>query len=716
MKTLFSIFLFVLISFQLKAQNIALTKADRLYQLYAYSEAVDSYEKLLKRNADDEYLIQQIAYCYEKMEAYNLALVYFEKHIKSKRARYEDFYKYATLLLIDGQFERAIEEFKRCIQKMPDDRRPYEQIERINEFDRLNLLQNISDIINVDFNTRFADMSPAYYKDSIAFISARDSLSGYNYSWNNEPFLDIYEFTKSNKGEIKIEKMPGVNTKYHEGPLAFTNNFETIWFTRNNQNFSGKSGDETNNLRIYRADWNGKKWGDVEAFQFNSNDYSVGHPAFSSDGNTMYFTSDMDGSIGQTDLFKVKRIEVEDKNGNLIPAWSEPENLGHQFNTEGKEMLPFFDSLGVMYFSSDGLIGFGGLDVYAAIPVADSFKVINIGQPINSTYDDFSFIVANDFRSGYICSNRPGGKGGDDIYSFSIGLQHLYIYVKTVQESSPVPNATVNYSVDKEDYQKGKTEENGFVILDVAFYKNFYFESTTPNFLLNSELKNGLEISKVSDTQKTVYIDNATIVEVLVLDDQSRIPLAGFDWTITLSNGDTLNFVNDPSNKIKYEMEKTKTIDVDFFKADLISKGTSIDINVEFETKLSEMVKLESIYKGKTFTLDNLYYDLNSTTIREDAVNVLDQLYYILMENPTINIEFSSYTDSRGNKNYNQRLSQRRAQNAVDYLIDKGIDKDRMVAVGYGESELLNECEDGVECSEEEHQINRRTEIKILDF
>ncbi|MFA9388595.1 MAG: OmpA family protein [Prolixibacteraceae bacterium] len=716
MKKLLLLLLIISFSVQLKAQNIALSKADRLYQLYAYSEAVVSYEKLLEKNPDNDYLIQQIAFCYVKMGRFKDALPYYEKHITSKRSRFEDQFQYGMLLLTDQQFANATAQFKKCLELKPGDKRAAEQIERIASFGKLNLLHMVDTIFNESFNTRFTDMSAAFFKDSIAYVSARDSSGGSTYSWDNQPFLDIYQFGFDKKGRPDIVKMPGINTKYHEGPLVFTNNDQTVWFTRNNQKFSKSSGDQTNNLRIYIADWDGKKkWKNARDFQYNSDQYSVGHPAFSTDKNTMYFASNREGAYGETDLFKVKKVEVE-KKGQMVTEWTEPENMGPQFNTKGKEMFPFVDNRGVLFFASDGLSGFGGLDIFAAFPVADSFNVINLGQPINSTYDDFSFIVKNNLTDGYLTSNRPGGVGSDDIYSFHIGLQHLMLNVKSLNNNQPIANATITSSAKGEENVSFKTDENGILWMDVDFHKNYYFEASDPRYISNVDSLQAYEIFKISDHAKTIYLDNASQIQVLALNEENNDPVAGVTIELTFKSGKVIEKITDGSGKVMCRVDQPGLVNIAFHKEGYQSLESSLNVDKIGEGNFSKTARLVPIYAGKTITLENLYYDVNSAVIRPDAALVLDELYQLLVEFPSMKIELSSHTDCRATSKYNQVLSQKRAESAVVYLVSKGIDQSRMIAVGYGESKLLNRCSDGVDCSEAEHQINRRTEIKILEF
>jgi outer membrane protein OmpA-like peptidoglycan-associated protein/tetratricopeptide (TPR) repeat protein len=709
----------VTISVQLFAQkNYETTRCDELYRMYAYSDAVQGYLKLHDKNPENEYFIQQIAFCYQKMGFYKDALPYYEKQVKGKRVRNEDLYQYALLLLIDQQFEKAKQGFLDYKKLNPSDKRVDAQISRIENFSKLNLLKLVDTLFFEPYNTRFADMSAAFYQSSIAFVSARDSSGGETYSWNNEPFLDIYKIETNVNGTSDIQKFAGVNTKYHEGPMAFTNSDSTIWFTRNNQKFTGSENEQTSNLRIYISDFDGKKWGKTKEFQYNSNDYSVGHPAFSPDGNTLYFASNMPGSIGETDLFKVKKIQQVNKKGVPEWTWSEPENMGKQFNTPGKEMFPFVDTRGVIFFASDGRVGFGGLDIFAAFPVADSFNVMNLGQPINSTYDDFSFIIDKNLSSGYLTSNRPGGHGSDDIYSFKVGKQKLFIAVKSIKTNLPIANSEIKFSVNGKTALLGKTDEKGDITTDVEYDKTYYFDFSHPNFIPNRDSLPAFGIFKLNNHSLTVFLDNVaqTMLDVIVVNEENGEPVQGANVLITSENGNKQPYITNAEGKIEHVVDATGKVKITAGKEKFLSSEKSVTIDKLGSGDLNATIKLAPVYEGKTFVLENLYYDLAKWNIRPDAALVLDQLLKILVENPTINIELSSHTDCRAKTEYNQTLSQKRAQSAVDYLVSKGIAKSRMIAKGYGESKLLNKCADGVTCSEEEHQKNRRTEVKIINL
>ncbi|HPR31334.1 MAG TPA: OmpA family protein [Prolixibacteraceae bacterium] len=699
----------------LSAQNIALSRADRLFELYAYSEAAEAYEKLLDRNISTSYVVQQLAYCYQKMGMNQKALQYYERHIQNNRFRNEDLYQYALLLLSDGRFEDARGQLNRYLEKVPRDRRALQQIDRIDNFSSLNLLHLTDSVTCLDFNSRFSDMSPAWYADTLAFVSARDS-SGSTYSWNNQPFLDIYRFRKNEKEQTIIEKFPGINTRFHEGPLSFVNKDQTIWFTRNNQKFS-KIGDneQTNNLKIYRSDWDGNKWSKEKEFDHNSNDFSVGHPAFGKDGQILYFASNMPGGYGETDLYLSRKADSLDAKGYRIEYWTEPENLGNQLNTDGKEMFPFVDARGIIFFASDGLPGFGGLDIFAAFPVADSFNVINLGQPINSTYDDFSLIVDPAFTRGYFTSNRSGGVGSDDLYSFQIGWQHLNLKVLDAHSGKAISGANIDRIVDEMRTPVGITDAEGLCSGMVDPNRTCIFEVSHPQYRACRDSILSFAVFSTVDRQKVIYLSNVPQLTVSLVNKENGAPVPGATIKMNLPEGDQTILKSDEYGKAMLALRKNGNLGISVHKEGFVSREESFRVE-NFKEGAGITLQLDPIYEGKTFVINNLYYDVNSSLIRTDAARVLDEVYKILEENPSVKIELSSHTDSRGKQEYNQWLSQRRAQSAVDYLISKGISPGRLIAVGAGESKLLNHCSDGVECTDEEHQMNRRTEFKILEF
>ncbi|MEE1961599.1 OmpA family protein [Allomuricauda taeanensis] len=303
---------------------------------------------------------------------------------------------------------------------------------------------SLTKIKNLSINSPYSDFSPMFHKISdLVFASARDTsfLTTRRYRWNNQPFLDLYVAQKKNdEGELFGPKKFSrkINTKYHEASVAFTPDQKTIYFTRNNYGKKLKRGKEgVNHLKIYRSKWVDNEWTEAEELPLNSENYSTGHPAISPDGKKMYFVSDRPGGYGETDIYVVDILE----NGEL----SEPENLGRTVNTDAKEMFPYVTE-DALYFSSNRPMGLGGLDVYRSDVSNNIFSVaVNLGEPINSIRDDFSYIIDASGRQGYFASNRKGGKGDDDIYSFvqTENLNAISGEVKDVQTGELLENATV---------------------------------------------------------------------------------------------------------------------------------------------------------------------------------------------------------------------------------------------------------------------------------
>ena len=272
---------------------------------------------------------------------------------------------------------------------------------------------------NIKANTKYSNFGTSYYgTNQIVFASPqkRSFVIQSNWKPNGQPFLDLFIGDINSSGEIEnIKKLSNtLNTKWHEADVVFSKDGNTVYFTRSNY-FNGKYGkdkDGVNNLKLFKASVDAKgRWKDITSVHFNSNEYSVGHPALSSDGNTLYFVSDMPGSLGKTDIFKTN----VSSDGTL----GAPINLGEKINTIGREMFPFIGSDDVLYFASDSLEGgLGGLDIYRS-DLTTSTTPENVGAPLNSPNDDFAYIYNDKKKSGYFSSNRKGGKGDDDIYYFT---------------------------------------------------------------------------------------------------------------------------------------------------------------------------------------------------------------------------------------------------------------------------------------------------------
>jgi len=414
---------------KLRKKSSTIEKADFYFSKMWYSEAADLYEKALQKGEKNySYEILQKAgdahYFNTNMErAHHWYNILHEQYGNQMSA--DNIFKYAHSLKGTGKYARS----KRLMRLYDRKMKKLDEVDNFSAIDENALPSEVIldelrdskknfDIFNLGINSKYSEFSPMFHEgDKVVYASSNDSsiFSTRRYKWNDQPYLDLYvakinEESLDLKNAMKFSKK--INTKYHEASVTFSPDNKTMYFTRNNYGKKLKRDKKgVNHLKIYRSVKKGDDWTEATEVPFNSDDYSTGHPALSPDGKLLYFVSDMPGSIGHTDIFVV---DVHEDG-----TFSDPRNLGPKINTERKEMFPFINNE-KLYFSSDGHVGLGGLDVYEApYTIEEGFQEAkNVGQPVNSEKDDFSYIVNEETQEGFFASNRKGGKGDDDIYSF----------------------------------------------------------------------------------------------------------------------------------------------------------------------------------------------------------------------------------------------------------------------------------------------------------
>jgi len=696
------------------AQSIRESKADKYYESYAYSKAAEIYENLHAKDSKNAKYIQRLAYSYNKMLNYKKAAYYYSQLVQLEQAQPVDYYEYAQLLHMQGKDVESKVWLEKYMVKAPGDQRAKNQLQNIYQGQEPKSgVENVT-IKNLNGNTKFLDMCIAYYKDQLVYSSAKDTFSMIRntYEWNNQAFLDLYITNPGSEptGKDKRNVFESVNSRFHEGPVSFTSDGNTMYFTRNNY-FNGHvttTPDGTNNLKIFIADFEGKEWKKIRGLSFNSDQYSVGHPALSPDDKTLYFISDMPGGFGETDIYK-----SEWQNG----SWGKPINLGASINTSGKEMFTYIDKEGILYFSSNGRPGSGGLDIYAAKQISPgNYQVKNLVAPINSTYDDFGLIFNNDSLTGYLTSNRPGGKGDDDNYSYKINLIDLRVIVYDDLTKKIIPGAKVSLlAAGGRVIDTKNADLNGAVDFSVEPRAKYQLMAESTSYLTETkdlQIKGSLFDLKM---EEEMYLKRGyPYLTIEVIDKESTLIIPNAIVDISEGKYDEAD-LEDNNGIIK--MKLNENTDYTFYA----TAEEYFDKTVKFTSvgkpagEYSITIELEKLSTGKQFVLDDLYYDLDKYNIRPDAAIVLDRLAKILTDNPDIRIEIGSHTDSRASAAYNLKLSQNRSESVMAYLVSKGIAASRLVAKGYGESQLINKCADGVDCTEEEHQANRRTVIEILN-
>jgi len=476
------------------------------------------------------------------------------------------------------------------------------------------------------------------------------------YKNNGLPFLGIVKAPLKNPSEIgnqSIFSSALLKENANDGTPAFTKDGGTVVFARGN---TGKSKDPSPDVDLYISKKTGNAWSEPERLSISDSLAWDGSPSFSADERTLYFSSNRRGGKGGVDLYRVPI----DNSGRF----GRPINLGSVINTPGDELFPYVSTNGKLYFSSDGHPSIGGLDLFVASRNENEIIVEHLGVPINSIGDDFA-ISFSDSTQGYISSNRPGGKGDDDIYFFkSTGSEDRWWTTAPPPVIDTLQKKIVNY----------------FVQVKVVDPSGSPIDSVKINVR-----KNGQTLSNENTNKK------------------------GFIELIDMAENDELIFKCDKEDFITVRSSFTmegKTIPEALLKKEITDTTFQVTITMDRPEIGKEISKL--------YELNSIYYDLNKADIRPDAAEELDKIVQFLTNNPQMNLELGAHTDARASTAYNLKLSQRRAESAVNYIIRRGITKDRIKPKGYGESQLINECSDGVECPEEMHQQNRRTEFKII--
>ncbi len=640
-------FILILFIFQYAYSSFAaakfeekLSKANEYFENFAYSDAVKLYLDIENSGIGTTETKLKIAECYRLQKDYINAEMWYEKFAGSGMVKDEYMFNYAEVLRNNGKYKDAIDWYQKYALI---DAKGNTYIDYCKQFQntKLDTIFKVKNVVNL--NSKNDDFGPVFYKEGLVFTSARGNASSKteNYTWNGQPWLDVFQINELPKGIASkdIKAIVGeVNTDMHEGPVSFSNDGNTMYFTRNNY-FNKKKGKADDNktikLSIYSATWDGKQWASIKPFSHNSANYSCGHPALSSDGERLYFASDMPGSKGGTDIY------VCFKQGE---GWGTPVNLGGLINTDRNEMFPYINSTDELFFSSEGHPGFGGLDIFKAeLNEDDEWQPpVNMMSPINSSYDDFSFVYDALNGFGYFASNRKNGTGGDDIY---------YV-VDAVKD---------NYNKKKKQCFK---EVNGYIV-DKNTNKNLPGVNVTVSTL------DGINVFETVSDENGYY--------------SISIPCDYDSLIVTF-------------NDSKYFVQK-------------------MGLNPKTDpSPLKKDILLDKIVIDKAIIVKNIYYDLDKYYIRPDAAIELDKLAKFLLDNPTVLIELSSHTDCRASSEYNMTLSDNRAKSAVEYLIQKGINIGRLYPKGYGETKLVNGCSDGVKCTEDEHQQNRRTEFRVIGY
>jgi peptidoglycan-associated lipoprotein len=637
----------MLVSVNTNAQYV-LKEADLQYDLYNYDKAVILYTEAYQKKKT-LHATERLAESYRAMRNYRQAESWYAILIATEGAKLDAFKWYAEMLRNNSKYSEAKMQYSKYASLAKD--LTIAQVNQVGVWQKscdssIAWMKNpkaISITNEKGLNSGQSDWGAVRYNNGIVFTSDRINLAaerirlgkpflkfdGSNlpekkvYGWTGNEYLRLYQQT-NDVDSVSVFPLKNI-TDYHVGAASFNADGNEVFYTLTRipkKIERVKNAPSTINIEIFSSKKENGIWSDPTPFFYNNaQKWSVGDPFLSQDGSTLYFVSDKPEGKGGTDIYYCKRTV----NGE----WGEAINLS-AVNTPGNERSPMIDG-SIFYFSTDGSIGMGGLDIYKAkITDRGLFAFENMGYPVNSPQDDFAFNLSSKLK-GYFASNRDGGVGSDDIYSFIEQQKLIFRLEGTVfnkETNLPLTNAIVSLNRTNGSPLKVQTDEKGSYRFNLIERADYLIAADKTQF------------RNATDSLTTKGLTDSRVI-----------------------------------------------------KRDLY---------------------LIPIVENKPIRIENIYYDFDKSNIRPDAAKELDKLVTILKENPTIWIELSSHTDSRGNDQYNKWLSQSRANSAVQYIIDRGIEKSRITAKGYGETEPVNQCTSGVKCSEEDHQLNRRTEFKIV--
>jgi outer membrane protein OmpA-like peptidoglycan-associated protein len=625
------------------ATNKKEVKGNKEYEKLAYIDAIKTYERIYEKGYKSPDMLLKIGNAYyfnaelEKANKY-----YSELYAMNPEQEPEFYYRHAQTLRAVKENEKADAMLALFMQKKSNDARAKILSKHRDYMAEIKKNSGRYKIENAGINSKYSDYGPAFMGTKVIFSSARDTgnFSKRIHSWTGEHFTNLYSANMGEDGTLSAVGKFGkqINTKFHEDTPAFTKDGKTAYFTRNNY-LDGRGFDagKVTLLKIYKAtlDKDGN-WTNITPLPFNSDSYQTAHPALSFDEKTMYFASDMPGTHGLSDLYRVKI--------NEDGSFGAPENLGDAINTEGRETYPFVNEDNELYFASDGQPGLGALDIFITkVPKDGSLdfkQVLNVGEEANGPKDDFALIIDSKTKKGFLSSNRDGGQGNDDIYKFV--------------ETRPIWCEQVLFGVVTDQDTKAVLPGAALTLMDSNF-------------------------NKIKET---------------VSDAQGKYEFTDVECGEKYYVRTSLESYNTKESPVIIGKDSGKT-----------------ELNIELE-KTAKPIPIGGDL-ADVFGINLIYFDLDKWNIRPDAAVDLAKILDVLEQYPTMKIDIRSHTDSRASSAYNEKLSDRRAKSTKDWLIKNGIKADRLTAKGYGESQLVNKCADGVQCTEAEHQLNRRSQFII---
>jgi len=608
-----------MVSGMLSAQNQYTKSADKLFNRYEYVDAAKEYLKLAEGSKADSYVYKQLAESYYNVFNTKEAVKWYAKVVEQKQDA-ETYYKYAQMLKAEGNFKEADQQMQQFAQLAPNDQRAKTFVSKPNYLPELQGQTKLYDVVKSDVSSDKTDFGAVLTNDNNVYFASSRNTSRKTNSWNEEPYLDIYKATYNANGTISdAVAVDNINTKWHDGPVSITSDGTTMYYGSESFNEKEFTKDKPKNAKfgkiyLYKATKEGDNWGNIKPLPFNNKGYDVRNPSISKDGKTLYFSSNMPGGFGGEDIWKVA-VNADE--------YGTPENLGQKVNTEANESFPFITEDNILFFSSNGKTGFGGLDVFK-MDLNKGTEAINVGEPVNTSKDDFAFTYNTTKKVGFFSSNRGGN---DDIF-----------------KADPVCNVQA--------------------------------------------------LIRVKDAKTGIVIEGATVMLV----DEKQTTITN---QTTAFNGETLSSV---LCNTSYSAQVSKQ----GYESGVFEVAKAENDQVVVEALLNPIMP---IITENEVILQPIYFEYNKSNITAEGAAELNKLVMVMNEYSNMVIFAKSHTDSRGSDKYNMNLSERRAKATVQYLISKGIAKERISGQGFGESEPKVACQP---CTEEQYAQNRRSEFLIV--
>ncbi len=694
----------------INAQDQELIRAKKFFDRTYYSQAVILYQKLADERPSQE-VIKNLADSYFYTNDLVKAQRYYRLLVKNYNSNLdrEYYFRYAQTLKATNSYDDANEALKEYYAKSSN-------TEDLANFEKdLKTLENVTaigkrfEIKNLALNTPNSEFGAVEYNGNLVFagVKLKPGLFDKKFKWDNAAYLNLVTVPLKNinsADSIVHYFAKELKTGMHESNAVFTKDGKTMYFTRNNSKNGTKKRDDkkVSNLQIFKAELVEGKWTNITSLPFNSPNYSVEHPALSADEKVLYFASDMPGSFGSFDIYSVNINKG---------AFDTPKNLGPLVNTDKREQFPFVSADNKLYFSSNGHLGYGSLDIFVSEINGNEYsKPVNVGLPVNSNLDDFAFNMNVDTKEGYFASNREGGKGNDDIYQFK-EIKDLIVedckqfiagIITDIDTKLALENATVILQdSDNKTLNTIITSADGKFSFTVACEASYKVSASKEKYINESVT---LTLDKTRDAVNDASLALKSL-EVIKLEEKEKAEKKRQQQII----------IEEETKK------KTELAAIELKKKEKKAKEAEI---AAAEVKKNERVK-EILEKEKDVLRDKdrliiktdpIYFDYDLWYIRKESKIILGRVVELMRKYPGMVIEIGSHTDSRGSVRYNADLSQKRANSTREFIIQSGIDAKRVSAKGYGESVPVIKCKTDDACSEEEHELNRRSEFVIKNL